>query len=390
MDTARVPAARPIFAPPQRATMRQPARSLPQASLYRPASAPQVGPSCPLPRARRPNPNAHRLAMEWHTRRISDAIDRGDLKEVTGELDELARLDLIRRATCMNDLDRDGLTWLMRAACAGKLYMVEFLLRQQASQHQQDNAGLNAADWALLHGHPLLAQDLAQRGAGPRCAHLPDAALTYLAVHCAHPALLRLLAGRSLGRPVKHKIHPEYGPAPSCTHVLADADGRFTPLTAVAHVHPDERAIEMALRCQDATATTLEGDCAIVLAAYSPADASEALHQMLHRRADVHARSREGWSLAHLVAAYSNRPTAGLRVLLEHGGNLHASTPEGWTPLHLLITHGDFPEAVALLLQQGADPRQITHPVPPDTPGQSALQLARIYKRAGSLACMEG
>ena len=91
-----------------------------------------------------------------------------------------------------------------------------------------------------------------------------------------------------------------------------------------------------------------------------------------------------------MVAAYSNRPVPSLQVLQDHGGDLRVTTREGWTPLHLLLTHGDFPEAVALLLQQGADPHQHTHPCPPDTPGMSALRLARLYKRTGSLACMEG
>ena len=378
--------------PPRTTTETTETKTTPRASLSSFHLKPQAAPRCPLPQPHAAPVDPQRLAVQWYVRRISDAIDAGNLADMERGLDSLGHVDLIRRALCINALDRDGLTWLMRAARAGNLYMLQALIHCGAEPQIRDIAGLTAGDWAHLHGQHHLAPYLQAVDAAARLTHLPLAALAYLAIHTAHPALLHVLLGRRIHtRAVQHTHHPKDGPAPTCTHRLTDSAGRFTPLTAVAHTDPNERAIEIILEHMDATDagahTTQEGDPAVVLAAFSEGNAAEAIHQMLHRGANVHARSREGWSLAHLIAAYSSHPTAGLRVLLDHQGNLHATTQDGWTPLHFLLARGDFPQAVALLLQAGANPQQATRP-PNAALGVTAEGLARHYKREKSLACM--
>lgn len=70
--------------------------------------------------------------------------------------------------------------------------------------------------------------------------------------------------------------------------------------------------------------------------------------------ADVHARSRSGWTPMHVAAAFS--ATAGvLTTLVESGADVGARSDGGWTPLHRAAEYNSEPSAVETLLSLGAE-----------------------------------
>ena len=72
--------------------------------------------------------------------------------------------------------------------------------------------------------------------------------------------------------------------------------------------------------------------------------------------ASVQAFSGDGWTALHLAAAFGT-PEA-VRVLLENGASVHAvsKNPQANQPLHAALALGRNPESVLLLLKAGADP----------------------------------
>jgi ankyrin repeat protein len=72
--------------------------------------------------------------------------------------------------------------------------------------------------------------------------------------------------------------------------------------------------------------------------------------------ASAQAFSSDGWTALHLAAAFGT-PEA-VRLLLENGASVHAvsKNPQANQPLHAAMALGRNPEAVVLLLKAGADP----------------------------------
>jgi hypothetical protein len=70
----------------------------------------------------------------------------------------------------------------------------------------------------------------------------------------------------------------------------------------------------------------------------------------------IHAVSGDGWTALHLAAAFGT-PEA-VRLLLENGARVDAisTNPQSNQPLHAALALGRNPETVLLLLQVGADP----------------------------------
>jgi ankyrin repeat protein len=72
--------------------------------------------------------------------------------------------------------------------------------------------------------------------------------------------------------------------------------------------------------------------------------------QLVSRSADV---NKPGWTALHYAATHGHLPV--IRLLLEHHAYIDAESPNGTTPL-MMAAHYGSPEAVKLLLDEGADP----------------------------------
>jgi uncharacterized protein len=82
---------------------------------------------------------------------------------------------------------------------------------------------------------------------------------------------------------------------------------------------------------------------------------TDAVEELLTRGADVHARSRNGFSNTPLHAAIAGSGgIAILEMLLAHDADANAGATEGITPLHLALTRGD-PALVDALLVRGEE-----------------------------------
>lgn len=94
--------------------------------------------------------------------------------------------------------------------------------------------------------------------------------------------------------------------------------------------------------------------------------------QLIKRGADV---NKTGWTALHYAA--SSAQLAIISLLIEHSAYIDAESPNGTTPLMMAAMYGS-PEAVKLLLQEGADPQQ------KNQQGLTALQFAQRANRPDS------
>lgn len=76
----------------------------------------------------------------------------------------------------------------------------------------------------------------------------------------------------------------------------------------------------------------------------------ELARRLIGRDADV---NKPGWTALHYAS--TNGHIAAMRLLLEHHAYIDAEAPNGTTPL-MMAAHYGTPEAVKLLLEEGADP----------------------------------
>lgn len=76
------------------------------------------------------------------------------------------------------------------------------------------------------------------------------------------------------------------------------------------------------------------------------------IQHLLRRRANVNARSAQGWTPLHIAAAGGDITLVDL--LLRHGADVNAVSYVGATPLDHAITYGQGQELVRLLRQHGA------------------------------------
>jgi ankyrin repeat protein len=94
--------------------------------------------------------------------------------------------------------------------------------------------------------------------------------------------------------------------------------------------------------------------------------------QLIKRGADV---NKTGWTALHYAA--SSGQLAIISLLIEHSAYIDAESPNGTTPLMMAAMYGS-PEAVKLLLQEGADPQL------KNQQGLTALQFAQRANRSDS------
>ena len=75
--------------------------------------------------------------------------------------------------------------------------------------------------------------------------------------------------------------------------------------------------------------------------------------RLIQRKAEV---NKPGWTALHYAASNTTQASQEMvRLLLEHHAYIDAQSPNGSTPLMMAARYGS-PEAVKLLIQEGADP----------------------------------
>ena len=101
----------------------------------------------------------------------------------------------------------------------------------------------------------------------------------------------------------------------------------------------------------------------------------ELASRLIARKAEV---NKPGWTPLHYaVSRESQTSTAMVRLLLEHHAYVDAESPNGTTPL-MMAAHYGSPEAVKLLLEEGADP------LIKNQLGLTAIDFAQRANRAAS------
>lgn len=101
----------------------------------------------------------------------------------------------------------------------------------------------------------------------------------------------------------------------------------------------------------------------------------ELASRLIARKAEV---NKPGWTPLHYaVSRESQTSTAMVRLLLEHHAYIDAESPNGTTPL-MMAAHYGSPEAVKLLLEEGADP------LIKNQRGMTAIDFAHQANRAAS------
>jgi uncharacterized protein len=94
--------------------------------------------------------------------------------------------------------------------------------------------------------------------------------------------------------------------------------------------------------------------------------------KLIKRGADV---NKTGWAPLHYAASSGNLPI--IALLIENSAYIDAESPNGTTPLMMAAMYGT-PEAVKLLLQEGADPQL------KNVQGLTALDFAQRAVRSDS------
>ena len=102
-------------------------------------------------------------------------------------------------------------------------------------------------------------------------------------------------------------------------------------------------------------------------------------HRLIEREAEV---NKPGWAPLHYAATdASAQAPAMVRLLLEHHAYIDAESPNGTTPL-MMAAHYGTPQAVRLLLDEGADPTL------KNQLGLSAIDFAQRANRADVAAAI--
>jgi hypothetical protein len=120
----------------------------------------------------------------------------------------------------------------------------------------------------------------------------------------------------------------------------------------------------------DVNRLNLKGESPLMLAALK--GQQDLAAQLIKRGADV---NKTGWTALHYAA--SSAQLAIISLLIEHSAYIAAESPNGTTPLMMAAMYGS-PEAVKLLLQEGADPQL------KNQQGLTALQFAQRANRPDS------
>ncbi|MBT9476010.1 ankyrin repeat domain-containing protein [Polaromonas sp.] len=120
----------------------------------------------------------------------------------------------------------------------------------------------------------------------------------------------------------------------------------------------------------DVNRLNLKGESPLMLAALK--GQQDLAAQLIKRGADV---NKTGWTALHYAA--SSAQLAIISLLIEHSAYIDAESPNGTTPLMMAAMYGS-PEAVKLLLQEGADPQL------KNQQGLTALQFAQRANRPDS------
>ena len=82
----------------------------------------------------------------------------------------------------------------------------------------------------------------------------------------------------------------------------------------------------------------------------------EKVAQCIATGADPNARSINGWTPLHQVAANSTKSSV-VAALVAAGANIADRNIEGWTPLHVAVANGAIPSMIAALLRAGGNPK---------------------------------
>jgi ankyrin repeat protein len=120
-------------------------------------------------------------------------------------------------------------------------------------------------------------------------------------------------------------------------------------------------------------ARTAQGESPLMMAAIK--GQLELASRLIARQAEV---NKPGWAPLHYaVSRDTDNSTAMVRLLLEHHAYIDAESPNGTTPL-MMAAHYGSPEAVKLLLEEGADP------LIRNQQGLTAIDFAHRANRAAS------
>lgn len=140
---------------------------------------------------------------------------------------------------------------------------------------------------------------------------------------------------------------------PRVAQALADLGARLDVFTAAAMNKADRLAILLRESRDGANGWSADGYTALALAAHFGALHSARL--LLAVGADPNARSRNALDNTALHAAVAGRRPALVELLLDAGADVNARDGEGFTPLNLAANDGDV-AITRRLLARGADP----------------------------------